>query len=390
MAACLLVVLLFVGLVQTPAHATTPLERQMLRLTKASRERRAQDSTGCSGIQLSPGASIQNAINANGPGTTFCLSDGDYTSAARILPKDGDRFIGVSTDGTPPNIANTASSGSVFLGGKDLLFQDLGIGPSQGHGINPGTGSTITGNHIHDNAMCGIETAANYMVITGNDIGPNNGTLANRGDACGIKLHGYLGADSGAYNTVTNNIVHDNTGHGLWVDCDGHDNTFSGNIVYGNAGAALNDETSYNNTFTNNVVHDNGFGWGSYAVNVLDSIGSTFTSNTFTNNYKGVNVWKDSRGTLAAPEPGLGCANVSLTGYRPSGITLTSNRFTTPHRSGFGASVPLSFAVFDYNCWTVATLADTNWRILADSTATWTQWRNAGQDANGLQQTAPC
>lgn len=36
----LLVVLLFVGLVQTPVHASTSLERQMLRLTNASRDRR--------------------------------------------------------------------------------------------------------------------------------------------------------------------------------------------------------------------------------------------------------------------------------------------------------------------------------------------------------------
>jgi uncharacterized protein YkwD len=36
----LLVVLLFVGLVHTPAHATTTLERRMLRLTNESRELR--------------------------------------------------------------------------------------------------------------------------------------------------------------------------------------------------------------------------------------------------------------------------------------------------------------------------------------------------------------
>jgi uncharacterized protein YkwD len=36
----LLVVLLLVGMAQTPAHAATTLERQMLRLTNVSRERR--------------------------------------------------------------------------------------------------------------------------------------------------------------------------------------------------------------------------------------------------------------------------------------------------------------------------------------------------------------
>lgn len=351
----------------------------------------AQAATSCTGVQLQPGAQLQDSINANGTGTTFCLADGSYTTTAPIIPKDGDRFIGVYTDSTQPNIANTGSGG-VFSAGSNNLYQDLGIGPSNNTGLNAGTGSTITGNRIHDNQMCGIETAANYLAITSNEIGPNNGTLANKGDACGVKLHGFLGSDSGAYNTVTNNTVHDNTGHGLWVDCDGHDNTFSGNSVYNNAGAGLSDETSYNNTFTNNDVHDNGFGWSKYALNILDSIGANVSGNKFTNNYKGVNIWQDSRATLKSPQSGLGCADVTHTGYYPSGITITSNTFPTPQRSGFAPSglVPPSAASFDYNCWTVARLSDTNWRISGDSTASWSQWLGTGADPHGREQTAPC
>ncbi len=350
----------------------------------------AQAVTSCRGVQLHPGANLQNSIDAHGQSTTFCLADGNYTTRATIAPKDGDRFIGVYTDGTRPNIANTGSGG-VFKWGKNTFYRGLGIGPSKGIGLDPGTGSTIIGNRIHDNQMCGIETAANYLTIARNKI-VKNGTLATKGNACGVKLHGYLGADSGAYNTVTNNIVRGNTGHGLWVDCDGHNNTFSGNNVYNNAGVALDDETSYNNTFTNNNVHGNGFGWSDYAVSILDSIGTKVRGNKFTNNYKGVSISRDARATRRRAAPGLGCADRTHTAYYPFGITITSNRFTTPERSGFASSglVPASAARFNYNCWTVASLSDTSWRIPTDSTATWSQWRGIGQDPHGRAKRAPC
>jgi len=347
-------------------------------------------TTSCTGVQLRPGADLQNAIDSKGTSTTFCVGDGNYSTRAALVPKDGDRFLGVYTDGTQPNIANTGAGG-VFSGGRNLLVSHLGIGPSASHGLNPGTGSTITGNRIHDNQTCGIETIASHLTITGNEI-DHNGTLSNRGDACGIKLHGTKGTDSGAYNIVTGNVVHDNAGHGLWVDCDGHDNTFSDNRVYNNAGIALSDETAYGDSFTNNIVHDNGFAWSVYAIDILDSIGTKVSGSSLTNNYKGVNIWADRRATLSSPKSALGCANVTLTGYHPSKITITINTFSLPQRAGFASSglVPLSAAIFDYNCWTGTAVSGTNWRIPTDSTATWSQWRKAGEDQHGRILTSAC
>ena len=348
-------------------------------------------ATGCTGVQLFPDSNIQNAISSNGGGTTFCFADGSYTIKATIQPKDGDRFIGVATDGTQPNIANTGTGG-VFWGGQNVLVRALGIGPSDAFGLNVGTGSTIMGNRIHDNQTCGIETVGSHMTIEGNEI-DHNGTLAARGIACsgGVKLHGTQGKDSGAYNIVSDNSVHDNAGNGLHVDCDGHDNTFSGNDVFDNAGIALDDETSYDNTFTNNDVHDNGFAWSVYAIDILDSIGTIVTGNTLAHNYRGVNIWADRRATLSAPQPGLGCANASLTGYHPSGVSITGNTLSVPERSGFAPSgaVPLSAATFESNSWIGSMPAGTNWRIPSDSTATWIQWQQAGQDAHGHDGISP-
>lgn len=292
-------------------------------------------SAPCNGIPLRPGADLQRAIDEHDMGSTFCLASGDYTTAEAIRPKDGDRFIGLLRDGTRPNISNTVTGG-VFAGGKFVLIQGLGIGPSNNTGLDPGAGSSIIGNEIHDNGMCGIESAGNSLTIAGNEI-HGNGLLINKGDACGIKLHGYAGADSGAYSSVTDNVVHDNIGHALWVDCDGHDNTFDGNVVYRNAGIALDEETSYHDTFTNNLVYGNGFAWSNSAVTILDSIGTQVRGNTFIHNEGDVHIGKDHRGTLSAPQPGLGCADLSLTGYRPSAITVSGNGWLLPYRAG---SVP--------------------------------------------------
>jgi hypothetical protein len=348
----------------------------------------AQAAVRCSGVHLRPGANIQRAIVSHARRTTFCLADGRYTTRTALKPKNGDRFIGVYTDRSRPKISNTGTGG-VFSGGRNVVIRGLGIGPSDNTGLNPGTGSTIIGNRIHDNRMCGIETAANHLTIRRNEI-DHNGSLATKGDACGIKLHGTAGKDSGAYSLVSANLVHNNTGHGLWVDCDGHDNTFSGNRVYGNAGVALDDETSYNNSFTDNIVYGNGFGWSTYATSILDSIGTNVSGNRFRHNYKGVDVRADDRATRSRPRPGLGCANITLTGYHPSGISIRRNKFSLPQRSGFASTVRLSAARFDHNCWRRTEASSTNWRLPTDATATWSQWREAQQDQHGRLQALPC
>ena len=351
----------------------------------------ADGATRCTGVHLHPGASIQNAIRSRPGGTTFCLADGKYTTNVVLTPKNGDRFIGVYRDGSRPNVASTGAGG-VFKGGKNVVIRGLGIGPSASSGVAPGTGSTIRNDRIHGNRMCGIATAANHLTIIGNEI-DHNGTLSNQGRACSgaVNLHGVQEKDAGAYNVVSSNTIHDNAGHGLHVDCDGHDNTFSGNRVFRNAGVALLDETSYHDRFAKNVIHHNGFGWSLYAIGIVDSIGTTVSGNTVTHNYRAVNLWADRRANLRTPKIGLGCADVRLTGYHPSNITVSRNRFSLPQRAGFAPSgaVPLSAAQFDYNCWGGA-VAGTNWRLPSDATATWVQWRGAGQDRHGRTQRLPC
>jgi Right handed beta helix region len=49
----------------------------------------------CRGVQVRPGArTIQQAVAAHPPRTTFCLRSGDYRLAGPIVPKTGDVFVG--------------------------------------------------------------------------------------------------------------------------------------------------------------------------------------------------------------------------------------------------------------------------------------------------------
>jgi parallel beta-helix repeat protein len=344
----------------------------------------ATATLACSGVIIASGANIQTAVDSHTAGTTFCLA-GNYATTTPITPKDGDQFIGTTT-------TNISSSGAgVFVAGKSVTYDNLGIGPSRGDGIRPGSWSIVQNSIIHDNSNCGITTVGNWLVIANNEITHNGLAPTSPSQACGVKIRGMQGSDTGAYSTISGNIVHDNGHNALWVDCDGHDNVFSNNVIYGNSGIALDEETSYHNTFTGNTVHDNGFGMSLAAVSILDSTDGIFTNNTLTNNYAGVRVWADRRATVSAPKAGMGCANASLTGYIPSGITLSGNLFKTEQRVGFGLSgVTTTAATFDFNCYTVAQLTDTNWQLPGTTRATWTQWRSAGEDLNGAEKTVTC
>jgi parallel beta-helix repeat protein len=343
----------------------------------------ARATVSCSGVKVASGSNIQRAIDSHDPGTTFCLS-GRYTTTTPITPKSGDRFIGTST-------TNISSSGSsVFYGGQNVVYANLGIGPSQGDGLRPGDGSRIRNSTIHDNPYCGIVTVGNSLVIKNNEIAHNGSTPLDTSRACGLKILGMSGSDSGAYSTITGNVVHDNGHNALWVDCNGHDNVFLDNIVYGNSGIALDAETSYGNRFRGNTVYRNGFGMQMPAVSILDSIGTVIRKNRFSNNYSGVRIWADRRATVTSPDALAGCADASLTGYIPSGISVNGNMFRTEQRVGFSSSVATSSASFDSNCYTVTNLSDPNWQLPNDATATWKQWRSAGEDPNGVRKTSTC
>jgi parallel beta-helix repeat protein len=348
----------------------------------------ASPSPSCSGVVIPAGAdTIQPAIDANPSGTTFCL-DGTYTTSSAISPSANDAFLG--TGAATTNVEKTGTGNAVFAGGVGVLYDGIGIGPSDSDGIRPGSSSTIQNVRIHDAANCGVNATTNFLTVQDSEI-DHNGTDPLGGAAdCGLKIHGANGVDVGHDNVVDRNYVHDNGHNGVWTDCDAYHNTVSNNVVADNGSMGLDEETSYENTWTGNTVSGNGFDTSWPAAQSLDSIGSSWTDNVFSGNWGAFKVWKDKRGTVATPAPGTGCADATLSGYIPSGITFSNNRMTTAQRGGIAQSTSPDSATFDYNCWTVDTLGAANWILPADTTSTWTQWQAAGQDPNGVHQLAPC
>lgn len=60
-----------------------------------------QHATGCSGVTLSPSdaATVQHALSAHPPGTTFCFAAGTYRFVRGIEPKAGQRLISATPHG---------------------------------------------------------------------------------------------------------------------------------------------------------------------------------------------------------------------------------------------------------------------------------------------------
>jgi parallel beta-helix repeat protein len=94
-----------------------------------STEAQKQEVGRCDGVDLRPDMNIQAAINARGPGTTFCFRPGIYRLTKPLVPKDRQRFISVGR--------------SVLSGAKPLTsFEHSGPywiahGQTQQHPTNP-------------------------------------------------------------------------------------------------------------------------------------------------------------------------------------------------------------------------------------------------------------
>jgi len=67
------------------------------------------ESSSCSGVRLEPGDDLQAAVDAAGPGTTFCLGAGVYRGQ-ELHPKSGDELVGSGAGVTVLNGSNLIGS----------------------------------------------------------------------------------------------------------------------------------------------------------------------------------------------------------------------------------------------------------------------------------------
>lgn len=233
-------------------------------------------------VTVSPGE-IQDAINSHQPDTSFLLAPGVYSDRA-VKPKSGDRFYGegkVVWDGggierlafdsagtnnvlvsgirfvhfNPPN-----QGGGLFnLNNGELAFTIEGceIAYNAGTPVVVGNGTHVINNIIHDNNWVGIggyqvasvtidhnEIYNNYLA----DTSPDSAT----GDASGMKF----GKSQDVH--ITNNVIRDNHGVGIWLDTDNAGTIIDGNSITGNSYRGIMEEVSYKATISNNIISGNG------------------------------------------------------------------------------------------------------------------------------------
>jgi parallel beta-helix repeat protein len=262
------------------------------------------DIQGCFPVS----GSIQAAIDANPPGTTFCLS-GSYRVTQTLRPKQGNVFQSGNSRGSIYGGAPFYFDGAA--GPSGVRLTGITISGASDSNIRTGDGWVLDGLDVSRAGHVGVRLVGNAPVVR-NSVIHENGTILQR-TAFGIagvktvnavvdnnELYGNNVArnrendDAGALKMsftkgvrLTNNWVHQNHGMGLWVDNDSLGATVSGNLVENNiadsaTGAmaeGIRVEISCYATVSSNTVRGN----QKYAqIDVQDSSFNTVSGNTVT------------------------------------------------------------------------------------------------------------
>jgi hypothetical protein len=266
----------------------------------------------CSGVNLSPGGNIQNSVNNNPAGTTFCLAAGTYTQQS-VVPKNNDEFIGgygAVLDGQNttahafsgmasgvviqnlkiinynPNAVNLYTSDSAVQGDYTYgwIVKNNELAYNWGAGLDLGNYMQIIGNYIHHNSQIGIDsnnistTTGQNIVVDSNEIAYNNyrHDFDPGWEAGGTKFWATSNLQ------VTNNYVHDNIGPGLWSDTDNINTTYANNDIENNTEGGNAHEVSYDAVIRNNFLKNNGrvfvYGWLSQPQILMNSSGGAATT----------------------------------------------------------------------------------------------------------------
>jgi parallel beta-helix repeat protein len=286
-----------------------------------------------SGVPISPGQSIQAAVNANPAGTQFLIKAGTHVRQM-VIPKAGDVFQGepgAVMDGQgATQWAFRGRNGSTWINnvtirglkitGYTPLFQDGAISPGDlpgdatsgwwvdncevsyntQYGIRIGDNMRITNNNVHHNVVLNIGGAANNTVIEGNEIAWGNYTRTGNTnyEAGGTKFSVTDGL------VLRNNYVHDNQGGGLHLDTDNINALIEGNRVENNSSEGIVQEIGYRTTIRNNTVTNNGWSdprgrlylWNA-GIAVHASPDVEIYGNTVSGNMSGIVAIQQNRGS---------------------------------------------------------------------------------------------
>jgi hypothetical protein len=408
----LLALLLIVSLL---AVIVSPAEADLLRST-------------CRGLRVSPDRNLQALIDAKPRRTTFCFATGlyllsgtiwtgnkfptlDLRAGAVIDGQNGD-FIGINGEGRSGDRPGTVIRGGVFqhfgnanapswVAPVTVSRNGVVVGTEFRENFNAGLavqGSNARVSHVytHHNGRYGLVVTPACVdcpgpvgvIVEDSEIAFNNTRrLSTIDDAGGTKFSG--GTDG---MIVRRNKVHNNFGSGLWWDGNNRNVQVYGNVIYGNRNWGIMYEVSlggtriHDNTLTGNGIGDGTANWGSNVQLLVassdGSIGGT----------GGIQIYENRINGSAYP---LGVITHS---GRPitKGVYVHHNvmtlRASTTRVGGFdeaGTGEMFNDAAnyrFDHNIYRVPD-GGAYW-VWDGQTLTWSQWKAAGNDMNGVRKLA--
>ena len=248
-------------------------------------------------VTISPGQSIQAAVDGAPAGTTFNLSAGTF-SGQQFQAKSNDQFIGAANGGTILNGNGmgspmvTAGNGATGVVLKDLSVTNYQTGAQEAP-IHTGAGWSVINVTSTGNGAAGLYVSGANVLVQGGSYGNNgqegiagsqaNGskildtTISNNNtkgfdpgwEAGGLKITATDGI------TISGNTVTNNAGPGIWGDEHDNDWLVTGNGAANNAGPGIMYEISHNATITGNLVANN----GSSQIYVSNSDGTVVRDN---------------------------------------------------------------------------------------------------------------
>ena len=250
---------------------------------------------------------------------------GRRVEVARVEAAIAGRAKGVGVEGfVVERFANPAQRGAIQADGGDWTIEHNEVRHNHGTGVHA-TGGRVLGNHLHHNGQLGLLGTGDGQLVEGNEIDHNNTAgFSPLWEAGGTKFARTDGL------VIRANSVHHNLGPGLWTDINNIRTTVERNIVHANTGHGIFHEISYRAVIRDNRVTDNGSseplpGWGGAGIRIAASLDVTIHGNALAGNQNGIMLVQQRRDDWPSPHGAHQIRNIDV---RDNDVTLAPSGLT--------------------------------------------------------------
>lgn len=267
----------------------------------------AAADASCSGEQVQPSSDLSTVAENYPGGTTYCLQDGTFTVLRSVKVQSGDKFIGVYSDSSRPEVTTSIAHSVFDTGGSDgALVRSLRVSgavgdntcePDCGRGIGSGgTNLTVSDVVATGNANQGIGGTGVGLLVENSEI-TDNGSYSFSRDGGPVSAAGIKSVNS---LTVVNSVVQDNYWTGIWCDQNCGSFRVKQSTILRNGKVGIHDEISRGPAiFSDNIIKDNGTlaqANRHSGLLIVSSSGATIKRNRLNDNVShGIEVVEDAR-----------------------------------------------------------------------------------------------